>query len=88
MREIHPDLAPHWRGGLLQAVSVDGGPTDEQLRIILGLLRGSFGGDGTLDLRPLPAHDVARVIALDHLALADEPLETLRSQLGIPPRAA
>jgi hypothetical protein len=63
MREIHPDLAPYWLGGLLQVVSVDGGPTDEQLRIIQGLLRGYFGLDGTLDLQPLPAHDVARVIA-------------------------
>jgi hypothetical protein len=62
MREIHPDLAPYWLGGLLQAVSVDGGPTDEQLRIMQGLLRGYFGLDGTLDLQPLPAHDVARVI--------------------------
>jgi hypothetical protein len=62
MREIHPDLAPYWLGGLLQAVSVDGGPTDEQLRILQGLLRGYFGMDGTLDLRPLPAHVVAAVI--------------------------
>ena len=48
MREIHPDLAPYWLGGLLQVASVDGGPTDEQLRIIQGLLRGYFGIDTAL----------------------------------------
>jgi hypothetical protein len=62
MREIHPDLAPYWLGGLLQAVSVDGGPTDEQLRIIQGLLRGYFGIDGALDLQPLPADAISAYI--------------------------
>jgi hypothetical protein len=62
MREIHPDLAPYWLGGLLQVVSVDGGPTDEQLRIIQGLLRGYFGIDTALELQPLPADDIVNVI--------------------------
>jgi len=31
MREIHANLAPYWLGGLIEAASVDGGPTDEQL---------------------------------------------------------
>ena len=30
----------------------------------------------------------ADFVALDHLALADEPLDALRDDLGIPPRAA
>jgi ubiquinone biosynthesis protein Coq4 len=62
MREIHPDLAPYWLGGLLQVASVDGGPTDEQLRIIQGLLRGYFGIDGALDLQPLPAEAISAYI--------------------------
>jgi hypothetical protein len=62
MREIHPDLAPYWLGGLLQAVSVDGGPTAEQLRIVEGLTRGYFGLDAVPDLKPLPAHIVERII--------------------------
>jgi hypothetical protein len=52
VREIHPELAPYWLGGLLQVVSVDGGPTDEQLRIIQDLQRGYFGPDSTLELDP------------------------------------
>lgn len=59
MREIHPDLAPYWLGGLLQVASVDGGPTAEQLRILQGLLRGYFGMEGTIDLRPLPPDELA-----------------------------
>jgi hypothetical protein len=55
MREIHPDLAPYWLGGLLQVASVDGGPTAEQLRLVQGLQRGYFGLDAALDLQPLPA---------------------------------
>jgi hypothetical protein len=50
MRDIHPEQAPYWLGGLLQAVSVDGGPTDEQLRLIQALLRGYFGFEETIDL--------------------------------------
>jgi hypothetical protein len=62
MREIHPDLAPFWLGGLLEVASVDGGPTDEQLRIIQALLRGYFGIDSALDLSPLPADSIGAVI--------------------------
>jgi ubiquinone biosynthesis protein Coq4 len=62
MREIHPDLAPYWLGGLLQVVSVDGGPTDEQLRIIQGLLRGYFGIEGALELEPLGAEAISGFI--------------------------
>lgn len=62
MREIHPDLAPYWLGGLLQVASVDGGPTDEQLRIMQGLQRGYFGIDSALELQPLPASDMERYI--------------------------
>ncbi len=62
MREIRPELAPYWLGGLLQVASVDGGPTDEQLRILQGLLRGYFGLDGAIELQPLPAGELARYI--------------------------
>jgi hypothetical protein len=62
MREIHPDLAPYWLGGLLEVVSVDGGPTDEQLRMIQGLQRGYFGIDSALELQPLPAGDIVRQV--------------------------
>jgi hypothetical protein len=62
MRDIHPDLAPYWLGGLLQVSSVDGGPTDEQLRIIQSLQRGYFGIESTLDLVPLPAEDLRDII--------------------------
>jgi hypothetical protein len=62
VREIHTDLAPYWLGGLLEVTSVDGGPTDEQLRIIQGLLRGYFGITTPVDLVPLPAHELADII--------------------------
>jgi hypothetical protein len=62
MREIHTDLAPYWLGGLIEVTSVDGGPTDEQLRIIQGLLRGYFGITSAIDLVPLPAHELRDVI--------------------------
>ena len=62
MREIHPDLAPYWLGGLLQVASVDGGPTDEQLRIIQGLLRGYFGIDTAIDLPLLAADEIGKYI--------------------------
>jgi hypothetical protein len=63
MREIHPDLAPFWLGGLLQVASVDGGPTDEQLRIIQGLLRGYFGIDTAIELQPLAAEEIGTYIS-------------------------
>ena len=62
MRDVHPEQAPYWLGGLLEAISVDGGPTDEQLRILQALLRGYFGFDGSIDLVPLPAGELARRI--------------------------
>ncbi|HWD51711.1 MAG TPA: hypothetical protein VG412_04870 [Acidimicrobiales bacterium] len=62
MREIHQKQAPYWLGGLIEATSVDGGPTDEQLRIIQGLLRGYFGIDTALDLVPLPAAELIGII--------------------------
>jgi hypothetical protein len=62
MREIHPDLASYWLVGLLQVASVDDGPTDEQLRILQGLLRGYFGLENAIDLRPLPVGVLARYI--------------------------
>jgi hypothetical protein len=62
MREIHGDLAPYWLGALLQVASVDGGPTDEQLRIIQGLQRGYFGLEGALDLVPLPADAIGEFV--------------------------
>jgi hypothetical protein len=74
MREIHPDLAPYWLGGLLQAASVDGHHPGSPEIFADALRRG--------------ASCTADFSALDHLALAEEPLETLRSELGIPPRAA
>ena len=62
MREIHTHLAPYWLGGLIEATSVDGGPTDEQLRIVQGLLRGYFGVESAIDLVPLPAEELKEVI--------------------------
>jgi ubiquinone biosynthesis protein Coq4 len=62
MREVHKELAPYWLGGLIEVVSVDGGPTDEQLRIIQGLLRGYFGIESTLELVPLPAAELSDII--------------------------
>ncbi|HEX3796265.1 MAG TPA: hypothetical protein VG226_03645 [Acidimicrobiales bacterium] len=62
MREIHAHLAPYWLGGLIQAASVDGGPTDEQLRIVQGLLRGYFGIESAIDLVPLPAEELREII--------------------------
>ena len=62
MREIHPDMAPYWLGSLVEVASVDGGPTDEQLRIIQALLRGYFGIESTLDLVPLPADELRDII--------------------------
>ena len=62
MREIHPDLAPYWLGGLLEVASVDGGPTDEQLRIVQGLLRGYFGIESPVELVPLPAEQLRDII--------------------------
>jgi ubiquinone biosynthesis protein Coq4 len=62
MREIHAHLAPYWLGGLIEAASVDGGPTDEQLRIVQGLLRGYFGIESAIDLVPLPAEELREII--------------------------
>jgi hypothetical protein len=62
MREIHTNLAPYWLGGLIEATSVDGGPTDEQLRIIQGLLHGYFGIESSLDLIPLPAEELRDIV--------------------------
>ncbi|HWD53351.1 MAG TPA: hypothetical protein VG412_13195 [Acidimicrobiales bacterium] len=62
MREVHKELAPYWLGGLIEVASVDGGPSDEQLRIIQGLLRGYFGIESTLDLIPLPATALSEII--------------------------
>ena len=62
MREIHANLAPYWLGGLIEAASVDGGPTDEQLRLVQGLLRGYFGIEGVIELVPLPAEELREII--------------------------
>jgi len=62
MRDIHPEQAPYWLGGLIEAISVDGGPTDEQLRLIQALLRGYFGFEEAIDLVPLSPGDLARRI--------------------------
>jgi hypothetical protein len=62
MREIHANLAPYWLGGLIEAASVDGGPTDEQLRLVQGLLRGYFGIEGAIELVPLPAEELREII--------------------------
>jgi hypothetical protein len=62
MREIHANLAPYWLGGLIEATSVDGGPTDEQLRIVQGLLRGYFGIESATDLVPLPADELKDIV--------------------------
>jgi ubiquinone biosynthesis protein Coq4 len=62
MREVHQELASYWLGGLIEVASVDGGPSDEQLRIIQGLLRGYFGIESTLDLIPLPAAALSEII--------------------------
>ena len=62
MREIHTHLAPYWLGGLIEATSVDGGPTDEQLRIVQGLLRGYFGIESAIDLVPLPAEELRDIV--------------------------
>lgn len=60
MRDIHPEQAPYWLGGILEAISVDGGPTDQQLRLIQALLRGYFGFDEHIDLMPLSPEELAR----------------------------
>jgi hypothetical protein len=62
MREVHRELAPYWLGGLIEVASVDGGPTDEQLRIIQGLLHGYFGIESTPELVPLPAAELRDII--------------------------
>jgi hypothetical protein len=59
VRDIHPELAPYWLGGVLEAVSVDGGPTDEQLRLLQALVRGYFGFEETIDLVPLSPSELA-----------------------------
>ncbi|MGH9098557.1 MAG: hypothetical protein ACRDWB_14170, partial [Acidimicrobiales bacterium] len=41
---------------------MDDGPTDEQLRIIQGLLRGYFGIDSALELVPMPAAELSAII--------------------------
>ena len=60
MRPVHKELAEPVARGLLGAATVDGGPTDEQLGIIGGLLHGYFGVDT----------DVGSLEPLDPAALA------------------
>jgi hypothetical protein len=62
MRTVNAAQAPYWLGGLLEAVSVDGGPTDQQLRLLQALLRGYFGFEEPVELVPLPADELARRI--------------------------
>ncbi|MGA8371635.1 MAG: hypothetical protein WB765_16015, partial [Acidimicrobiales bacterium] len=62
MREIHTHLGPYWLGGLIEVASVDGGPTDEQLRVVQGLLRGYFGIESAIDMVPLPAEELKNIV--------------------------
>ncbi len=59
MRDIHPDQAPYWLGGILEAISVDGGPTDQQLRLIQALVRGYFGFEESIELGPVSPDELA-----------------------------
>lgn len=60
MRPVHKELAEPVARGLLGAASVDGGPTDEQLRIIGAVLHGYFGVDLDPDaLQPLDPEGLA-----------------------------
>jgi hypothetical protein len=81
--------------GLLGAADIGDGPTDEQRSVITHLLHGYFGSD-----EPLPAELALQAMlssatgfeqhfsAIDHLARVDDPLDQVRVDCGIPPRAA
>jgi hypothetical protein len=63
MRPVHKELAEPVARGLLGAASVDGGPTDEQLRIIDALVHGYFGvGTDVGSLAPLDPDGLAAEI--------------------------
>lgn len=88
MREIHANLAPYWLAGLIEAASVDGGPTDEttsrrartppsSMPCTIARTE-SWAGPSSTSISPTSSP----------LALADQPIRDIRGTFSIPTRLA